>query len=143
MSAQQLSIHEIGVSFPDDTFGAESASGIPFTYLLRDILRTCHTVQRTQRFRREFHSSFRSHSRAFRFAEFDATQLDGLSRLASANRTCHLILGVGGGKEKRFNSVQYGHDVCHFIDDKNFIPVAEWHQPIENMVYFGMACAHA
>lgn len=27
-----------GVAFPDSTFGAESRSGIPFTFLLRDIL---------------------------------------------------------------------------------------------------------
>ncbi len=108
VNAAQMSIHEIGVSFPDDTFGAESASGIPFTYVLRDIL------------------------------QFDQTGLDGLSRLASANRTCHLILGVGDGVAKTFNSVQYGHEVCNIMNDRNLKPVATWHEPIENTVYHGM-----
>ena len=33
-----MAISEIGVSFPDDTFGKESRQGTPFTYLLRDVL---------------------------------------------------------------------------------------------------------
>ena len=33
-----LMISEIGVSFPDDSFGAESVNGIPFVVLLKDIL---------------------------------------------------------------------------------------------------------
>jgi len=105
VSDSQMSIHEIGVSYPDDTFGSESASGIPFTYVLRDIL------------------------------QFDETGLDGLSRLASANRTCDLILGVGDGKAKTFNSVQYSHSVCNIMDDRNLKPVASWHEPITNVVY--------
>lgn len=31
VSSQKLAISEIGVSFPDDTFGEESRFGIPFT----------------------------------------------------------------------------------------------------------------
>lgn len=31
VSSQRLAISEIGVSFPDDTFGGESRFGIPFT----------------------------------------------------------------------------------------------------------------
>ena len=38
ISSQQMAISEIGVSFPDATFGKESRFGVPFTYLLRDIL---------------------------------------------------------------------------------------------------------
>ena len=33
-----MAISEIGVSFPDETFGKESRFGIPFTYILRDII---------------------------------------------------------------------------------------------------------
>jgi len=108
VSAEQLSIHEIGVSYPDATFGQESASGIPFTYILRDIL------------------------------QFDGTAWDGLSRMASAARTCDLILGVGGGKDTSFHSVQYSASVCNIMDDTNLKPVASWHQPLENVVYHGM-----
>ena len=38
MSEKQLAISEIGVSFPDETFGRESRFGVPFTFLLRDVL---------------------------------------------------------------------------------------------------------
>lgn len=53
------------VSFPDDTFGTESRFGIPFTFLLRDIL------------------------------QFDESLDDTIDRLINAHRTCDLILGTG------------------------------------------------
>lgn len=81
-----MSIHEIGVDFPDASFGNESTSGVPFTYVLRDIL------------------------------QFDRTRMDGVSRLASAHRTCNLILGVGDGKDRRFNSIAYSADQCGIMD---------------------------
>jgi len=107
---KQMSIHQIGVSYPDATFGAESTEGYSFTYLLRDIL------------------------------QFDKSQLDGISRMASAHRTCDLIMGVGGINDDgyRFNAVQYSASVCNIMDDKNLKPVADWHPPIDNVVYFGM-----
>jgi hypothetical protein len=105
---QQMSIHEIGVAYPDDTFGGESRIGVPFTYVLRDIL------------------------------QFDKSQKAGVARLQNANRTAHLILGVGGGREKVFNSIEYSHDVCLPMDDTNMRPVADWHPTIQNAVYHGM-----
>lgn len=38
ISSQKLSISEIGVSFPDETFGKESRFGIPFTVIARYII---------------------------------------------------------------------------------------------------------
>jgi len=108
INSAQMSIHEIGVSFPDQTFGPESREGVPFTYVLRDIL------------------------------QFDQTLLDGVSRLASAHRTCDLILGVGDGKSHRFNGIQYGASVCNIMDDSNLKPIAPWHLPLNHTVYFGM-----
>lgn len=37
-SSAHMAISEIGVTFPDATFGKESRVGIPFVFLLRDIL---------------------------------------------------------------------------------------------------------
>ncbi|XP_041374954.1 protein dcd1B-like [Gigantopelta aegis] len=68
MNSKKMAISEIGVSFPDDTFGDESRFGIPFTNILRDIL------------------------------NYDNTLDDSISRIANAKRTCDLILGVGDGK---------------------------------------------
>jgi hypothetical protein len=37
-----MAVCEIGVTNPDDTFGNESRSGIPFTFVIRDILQVLH-----------------------------------------------------------------------------------------------------
>jgi len=105
---KKLSIHEIGVFFNDSSYGGETFDGIPFVYILRDIL------------------------------QFDSSRLAAVKRMQTSNRTCHLILGVGDGKEKRFNGVQYGRDVAYAMDDTNLKPEADWHPKIENVVYFGM-----
>ena len=68
MSAEKMAISEIGVSNPDATFGNMSRVGVPFTFLLRDIL------------------------------QFDTSLQQSLDRISNANRTCDLILGVGDGK---------------------------------------------
>jgi hypothetical protein len=68
MSSQRLGISEIGVSFPDDTFGDESMSGLPFIFVERYILQYSETID------------------------------DALSFIADVRRTCHLILGVADGK---------------------------------------------
>lgn len=67
-----MAISEIGVSYPDNTFGKESRIGNPFTYVLRDII------------------------------QFDKTLDETINRLETTRRTCNLILGVGDGKEKTF-----------------------------------------
>jgi len=109
---QRMTIHQIGVTFPDDSFGETDTHGYPFTYLLRDIL------------------------------QFDKHQLDGLSRMAGAHRTCDAIMGVGGidpqTGQYQFNAVQYSYSVCNIMNDQNLKPVGDWHPPIPNIVYFGM-----
>ena len=58
ISENKIAISQIGVSFPDDTFGSESRIGVPFIYLLRDIL------------------------------QFDVTIDDAISRISQEKRTC-------------------------------------------------------
>jgi hypothetical protein len=65
LSSALLGISEIGVSYPDATFGSESRLGLPFIYLLRDIL------------------------------QFDTSVDDAVERMRGTRRTCDLILGVG------------------------------------------------
>jgi hypothetical protein len=101
-------ISEIGVSFPDETFGTESRIGVPFTFLLRDIL------------------------------QWDLTLDDSVNRMSNAKRTCNLILGVGDGKLPAFRSVQYSGSNIRFFDDQNMQPVYDWHPRMKNVVYYGM-----
>lgn len=108
ISSVQMAISEIGVSFPDASFGAESRSGVPFTYILRDIL------------------------------QFDESLAAAESHLKDAKRTCYLLFGVGDGKTKQFRGVQYSASVANFFNDTNLQPVADWHPRITDVVYWGM-----
>ncbi|KAK7112970.1 protein dcd1B-like [Littorina saxatilis] len=108
MNSRQMAISEIGVSFPDETFGKESRFGVPFTFLLRDIL------------------------------QFDNTLDDSIKRISDASRTCDLILGVGDGKDRRFRGIQYSASVANFYTDSDLKPEATWHPKINDTVYYGM-----
>lgn len=97
------------MAFPDSTFGNESFAGIPFIFLLRDIL------------------------------QFDATYTDTINRIQGANRTCDLILGVGDGKNGgAFRGFEYSASVAVPMNDVNQEPLADWHPRIPSMTYWGM-----
>eukprot|EP01125_Pyxidicula_operculata_P006359 TRINITY_DN2208_c0_g1_i1.p1 TRINITY_DN2208_c0_g1~~TRINITY_DN2208_c0_g1_i1.p1 ORF type:complete len:363 (-),score=85.76 TRINITY_DN2208_c0_g1_i1:40-1128(-) len=109
ISSTNLAISEIGVAFPDSSFGSESRIGIPFIFLLRDIL------------------------------AYDQTLDDSINRMSQAPRTCDLILGVGDGKLNQFRGFAYSSSVLHVYDDKNMMPYNEtWHPRIPDLVYWGM-----
>ena len=113
VSSGPLAISEIGVSFPDASFGKESRVGNPFTFLLRDIL------------------------------QFDRSLLQAEHRINTTKRTCDLILAVGDGSkglapEESFRGVQYSASVANFYDDKNQLPVnSSWHPRIADVAYNG------
>jgi len=109
VSSTQLAISEIGVSYPDPSFGSESRIGVPFIFTLRDIL------------------------------QFDLTVDDATNRLINQKRTCDLILGVGDGKLGEFRGYQYSSSVLNVFDDENLMPYNQtWHPRIPNVVYWGM-----
>lgn len=109
ISKKQLAISEIGVAYPDDTFGSESRFGNPFTYVLRDIL------------------------------QFDNSLEEAIHRLKTIRRTCNLIFGVGDGKAQTFRGFQLSNTVCNVIDDTNLLPANDtWHPKINNTVYWAM-----
>jgi len=107
-SDQKLGISEIGVAYPDTTFGSESRIGYPFLFLLRDIL------------------------------QWDQTVDDATTRMINAKRTCNLILGVGDGKSSEFRGYQYSSSVLNIFDDMNMQPLYDWHPRINDTVYWGM-----
>jgi len=108
VSSAQLGISEIGVAYPDSTFGSESRFGVPFVFLLRDIL------------------------------QFDTTLQQALNRITNTKRTCDLILGVGDGKIPAFRGVAYSSEKLTVMDDTNQLPLASWHPRIPDIVYWGM-----
>jgi len=109
MSRTQLGISEIGVYFPDSTFGEESRIGVPFIVLLRSIL------------------------------QFDNTLQDAINRMLNSRRTCDLIMGVGDGKSSQFRGFEYSYSTLKVFDDTNMEPYNQtWHPRIKNIVYWGM-----
>lgn len=115
-SAAQMGVSEIGVSFPDATyFGTESFEGIPFVYLLRDVLYWDRSVNQT------------------------------VARMQAANRTCDLLLGAGDGKPgatERFRGFAYSASELFVFDDTNLQPYNAtpdtWHPRFDSIVYWGM-----
>jgi len=108
-SETQLAISEIGVGYPDSSFGEESRMGLPFIFLLRDIL------------------------------QWDNVLDDAINRMINANRTCDLILGVGDGKTSEFRGMEYSYSVLDIFDDQNMRPNnSTWHPKIPGIVYWGM-----
>jgi isopenicillin-N N-acyltransferase-like protein len=119
MSSQQIGVSEIGVSFPDDSFGQgtdntppEMTQGQPWMSILRDVL------------------------------QFETSLEGAKQRVANANRTCNLVIGLGDGKkgaEESVNGVEFSGRVANFYADNTLLPVNEtWHTPIEDVVYNGM-----
>lgn len=110
-SESQIGISEIGVSFPDSSFGPEHflAKGYPFAFLMRDVL------------------------------QFDESLEAATKRITEATRTCDLILGVGDGKANDFSGFQYSPHVATVIKPDNLLPVNDtWHPPVDDVVYWGM-----
>lgn len=99
-SSAQIAISEIGVSYPDDSFGQgtistgpEKVKGQPWMYILRDIL------------------------------QFDDSIDAAKDRITNANRTCNLILGVGDGEKNEVTGVEFSGYVANFYNDENQLPV--------------------
>lgn len=116
INANQIALSEIGVSFPDDSFGQgtdntppQKVKGQPWMSVLKDV-------------------------------QLKATSLDSaLEIIQSAERTCNLIIGVGDGKSGQVNGVEYSGRVAVPYDDVSLLPVnSTWHPTVPGVVYNGM-----
>ena len=116
MSAAGLGFSEIGVSYPDDSFGQgtentppEKVHGKPWMYVARDML------------------------------QFDDSVDQAIANIQAANRTCNLILGVGDGEAGRVSGIEYSGYVAVPYADSDLLPSNDtWHPQIEDVVYNGM-----
>ena len=117
MNNRGNAISEIGVSFPDDSFGQgtdntpkEKLKGEPFVFVLRDLL------------------------------QLDSSIEEATTHLTNIERTCNLILGFGDGQNsKKVSGFQYSGRVLNPYEDTNLLPAnSTWHPVIEDAVYNGM-----
>jgi len=116
-SSQKLAISEIGVTYPDESFGQglvpttppEKVHGEPWMLVTRDVLQFKNSLE------------------------------EGIKSIQDADRTCNLIIGLGDGKAGKVNGIQYSGYVANPYDDQTLLPEAEdWHPKIEDVVYNGM-----
>ncbi|KAA3662080.1 MAG: hypothetical protein DWQ10_03245 [Calditrichaeota bacterium] len=106
ISQEQLAISEIGDDYhkESDTF-----AGIPFMFLLRDIL------------------------------QFDTSLDEAISRVCSANRTTSLMYGIGDGELGELRGLQTSHIACNVFSPQNLEPLTKAHKRIDDVVYWGMS----
>jgi len=106
-NSNKLGIADIGISFPNypPYFGDESFTGVPFVFLLKSIISKSTTLAQME------------------------------SAILTANRTCHLLMGLTNATTGRM--VQYSHSLVRIFDDTTLEPNCSWHPRIPNIVYEG------
>jgi hypothetical protein len=85
--------------------GTASRSGIPFHYLMRDIV------------------------------NFDSSLQDAENRINTAHRTCSVFLGIGSPQENAFRACFYGHDGVPCYDDQDYPYYLPEHPLLSGTVY--------
>lgn len=155
LSAAEVGICEIGVSYPDATFGPallfRSSQCFDMYFQARSPVSGCPSRWGSAPIGSfVFHIPCQFLLRDI--LQFDKTREDAQQHITNANRTCDLILGVGDGKVRpldswrrrmtlfqtnSFRGVEYSHSVANFYSDTNMKPEATWHPRINNTVYYG------
>ncbi len=106
ISSVPLAISEIG----DDYDAAnDSFEGIPFQFLLRDIL------------------------------QFDENFDAAIARVQNARRTTSLMYAIGDGRKGRVRALQTSRTLCNVFDWDNLEPNVQTHPRLEDIVYWGMS----
>jgi hypothetical protein len=82
-----------------------SRSGIPWNFLLRDIL------------------------------QYDEDIDAAMNRIYNAHRTCSIWVGLGSGKTDRFRVVQYSHEEVNQFDDINYPAYPPYHPRFDGLVF--------
>jgi len=106
VSSVPLAISEIG-----DDYDAEhdSFAGVPFMFLLRDIL------------------------------QFDGDLDAAVQRVRRVPRTTSLLYAVGDGRTGRFCALQTSRTLCNVFTPDNLEPLVPTHPRIPHIVYWGMS----
>ncbi|RLD79338.1 MAG: hypothetical protein DRJ10_08975 [Bacteroidetes bacterium] len=109
ISKEQLAISEIGDDRSTDEI---TYKGIPFTFLLRDVL------------------------------QFDKSLEEATERIKTAKRTTHLLYGIGDGELSELRGFRTSSISCEVYSPDNLEPVTSTHKRISDIVYWGMTWDH-
>ena len=106
ISSVPLAISEIGDDYNQE---ADSLDGIPFVFLLRDIL------------------------------QFDKDLDSAIARVRQAPRTTSLLYAIGDGRTGRVRGLQTSRTLCNVFDWQNLEPNVPTHPRLEDVIYWGMS----
>jgi isopenicillin-N N-acyltransferase-like protein len=106
ISSVPLAISEIGDDYDKAN---DSFDGIPFPFLLRDIL------------------------------QFDEDLDAAIARVKNARRTSSLMYAIGDGRKGRVNALQTSRTLCNVFTWDNLEPNVQTHPRLEDVVYWGMS----
>ena len=109
INKERLAISEIGDDRSTDEITYE---GIPFTFLLRDVL------------------------------QFDKSLDEATERIKTAKRTTRLLYGVGDGKFGQLRGFRTSSTSCTIYSPDNLEPLTSAHKRISDVVYWGMTWDH-
>lgn len=106
ISSVPIAISEIGDDYDkkNDTF-----DGMPFMYMLRDIL------------------------------QFDESLEAAIERVRKTPRTTSLMYAIGDGKFGQVRALQTSHTLCNVFGPENLEPLTPTHPRIPDIVYWGMS----
>ncbi len=106
ISSERLAISEIGDDYDKAN---DSFDGIPFMFMLRDIL------------------------------QFDKSLYEATTRIKNAKRTTSLMYAVGDGELGQARSFQTSRTFCNVFSPTNLEPLTETHPRIDDIIYWGMS----
>ncbi|CAE7400368.1 dcd1B, partial [Symbiodinium sp. KB8] len=85
--------------------GTQNVFGYPFPFLMQDLMWKC----------------------------MDTDQ--ALSKIASANRTCSIFIGIGDAKNNQFRALEYSHQTVNIYNDVNFPAYPPYHPLLKDLVF--------
>ncbi len=106
ISSERLAISEIGDDYDKAN---DSFDGIPFMFMLRDILM------------------------------LDKSLDEAIARIKNAKRTTSLMYAVGDGELGQARSFQTSRTLCNVFDPTNLEPLTATHPRIDDIIYWGMS----
>ncbi len=121
MSSKGVAISE---KHSDEKFGEESRIGVPFSFLMRDILQFDGSLQDAIRCVCVcLHACVCAYGNimcAMRKSVFHCPR-----RIQEAHRTCSIWLGVGDRNEKTFRLIEYSRSTAKAFSDQNITMIDE------------------
>lgn len=112
VNSHRISLTEIGVGYPDASFGPMKREGIPFLFLMRNLLQDANGLE------------------------------DAVKIVQDANRTMNLLVGIGDGHAQEARGIKYTSESATVYNADDLEPynatTDTWHPRINDTLYWAM-----